>query len=106
MENTVLITITGVGNYYGKKPFKIGRIVKLEKEPDNEYDPSAVVVTLPYINKIGYVANSVNTVFDGTYSASRLYDKFEKAAYAQVMVVTHSSVIARLLPDEEVTDKF
>ena len=106
MENIVLITITGISNYYGKKPFKIGRTVKLEKEPDNRHDSDAIVVTLPYIDKIGYVANSVNTVFNGTYSASRLYDKFEKAAYAQVIVVTHSSVIAKLLTDDEVTDKF
>lgn len=106
MENTVLITITGISNYYGKKPFKIDRTVKLEKEPDNEYDPSAVVVTLPYIDKIGYVANSVSTVFDGTYSAGRLYDKFEDCTYAEIIVITHSSVIAKVLPDDEVTDKF
>ena len=106
MENTVLITITGINNYYGKKPFKIGSTVKLEKEPDNRHDPDAIAVTLPYIEKIGYVANSIHTVYEGTYSAGRLYDKFEKAAYAQVMVVTHSSVIAKLLADDEVTDKF
>ncbi len=106
MENTVFITITGVNNYYGKKPFKVGRTIKLEKEPYNEYDPTAIVVTLPYIEKIGYVANSVRTVYEGTYSAGRLYDKFDSCAYAQVVVVTHSSVIARLLSDSEVTDKF
>ena len=106
MENTVFITITGVNNYYGKKPFKVGRTIKLEKEPDNEYDPTAIVVTLPYIEKIGYVANSIHTVYEGTYSAGRLYDKFDKCAYAEVVVVTHSSVVARLIPDEEVKDKF
>ena len=106
MENTVLITITGISNYYGKKPFKIGRTVKLEKEPDNRHDSDAIVVTLPYIDKIGYVANSIHTVYEGTLSAGRLYEMFEKDAYAQVMVVTSSSIIARLLTDDEVTDKF
>lgn len=106
MENTVFITITGISNYYGKKPFKVGATVKLEKEPDNRHDSNAIVVTLPYIEKIGYVANSIHTVYEGTYSAGRLYDKFEDTAYAEVLVVTHSSVIARLIPDDEVTDKF
>lgn len=106
MENSILITITGINNYYGTKPFKIGRTVKLEKEPNNRHDSDAIVVTLPYIEKIGYVANSIHTVYEGTCSAGRLYDQFERFAYAKVMVVTHSSVIARLLPDEEVKDKF
>ncbi len=106
MENQTLITITGINNYYGKKPFKVGSTVKLEKEPDNRHDSDAIVVTLPYIEKIGYVANSIHTVYEGTLSAGRLYDKFESAAYAEVIVVTHSSVVARLLPDSEVKDKF
>ena len=52
------------------------------------------------------MANSIHTVYEGTLSAGRLYDKFESAAYAEVIVVTHSSVVARLLPDSEVKDKF
>lgn len=106
MENQTLITITGISNYYGKKPFEIGRTVKLAKEPNNRHDSDAIVVTLPYIEKIGYVANSINTVYEGTCSAGRLHDQFERFAYAEVLVVTHSSVVARLLPDSEVTDKF
>ena len=38
MEKTYFVTITGLNHYYGKKPFEIGRIIKLIKEPDNEYD--------------------------------------------------------------------
>lgn len=106
MDNSDLITITGINNYYGKKPFKIGTTVKLEKEPDNRHDSDAVVVTLPYIEKIGYVANSIHTVYEGTLSAGRLYEKFDKCAYAKVVVVTHSSVVAKVLPDDEVIDKF
>ena len=96
------ITITGQKYYLGMKPYKVDRIVKLVKEPDNSYDSEAIRVELPYIDKIGYVANSVNTVYDGTYSAGRLYDKFDDYAYAQVMFITHSSVIALFIPKEEV----
>ena len=106
MENTIYITITGGNNYFGKMPFKPGRIFKLEKEPDNLHDTEAIKVSHPFIGTVGYVANSIYTVYDGTYSAGRLYDKIDNIAYVEVMFVTHSSAIAKVLPDEEVTDKF
>ena len=99
MEN-IFITITGISHYYGKKPFEIGRTVKLIKEPDNHYDNEAIGVYLPFIDKIGNVANSVQTVFAGTQSAGRIWDKIGESAFAQVMFVTHSSVIALVLPPE------
>jgi homoaconitase/3-isopropylmalate dehydratase large subunit len=68
-------------------------------------DIIAIRVELPFIDTIGYVANSVGTVFAGTCSAGRLYDKFEDYAYAQVMFITHSSVIAIVVPKEEVEKK-
>ena len=106
MENSIYITITGGNNYFGKAPFKVGRIFKLEKEPDNLHDNEAVKVSHPFIGTVGYVANSVHTVYEGTHSAGRLYDKIGDTAYVKVMFITHSSVIARLLTDDEVTDKF
>ena len=101
MKN-VFITITGQNHYLGMKPYKVGRIVKIVKDVDNEYDEDAIRVELPFIDTIGYVANSVNTVFAGTYSAGKLYDKIDDYAYAQVMFITHSSVIALVLSPEEV----
>lgn len=99
MEN-IFITITGINHYFGKKPFEIGRTVKLIKEPDNPYDKEAIGVYLPFIDKIGNVANSVNTVYGGTQSAGRLWDKIGNDAFAQVMFTTHSSIIALVLPPE------
>lgn len=101
MEN-IFITITGHKHYLGLKPYKVGRIVKIVKDVENEHDEDAIRVELPFIDTIGYVANSVNTVFAGTYSAGKLYDKIGDYAYAQVMFVTHSSVIALVLSLEEV----
>lgn len=105
MEKMYFITITGISHYYGKKPFEIGRVIKLIKEPDNEYDPEAISAFLPFIDKIGYVANSTNTVYGGTISAGRLYDKIEDYAYGKVMFVTHSSVIALVLDKADVEDE-
>ncbi len=105
MEKTYFVTITGLNHYYGKKPFEIGRIIKLIKEPDNEYDKEAILAFLPFIEKIGYVANSTNTVYDGTISAGRLYDKIEDYAYGRVMFVTHSSAIVLVLDKEDVEEE-
>ena len=101
MENT-FVTITGVRNYYGMKPFRVGKIFRIVKEDDNEYDEEAIRAELPMIDTIGYVANSANTVFAGTVSAGRLYDKIDDYAYAQTMFITHSSVIALVLSPEQV----
>ncbi len=97
---TMFITITGANHYYGLKPFKVGNIVKLVKDRQNGYDSEAVEVIMPYISTAGYVANSPNTTFQGTYSAGRLYDRIGEYAYARIMFVTHSSAIALVLSQE------
>ncbi len=96
------ITITGIKNYYGFKPFEIGKLFKISKEFENTYDSEAIVAELPFIDTIGYVANSVHTVYDGTVSAGRLYDKIGDYAYAHTLFITHSSIIAVVVSPEEV----
>jgi len=103
MKNNVFITVTGVSHYYGMKPFEIDRVIKLVKEPDNEYDSEAIRVELPFIDKIGYVANSPNTIAKGTVSAGRIFDLFEGECFAQVLFVTHASVICGILTEENAT---
>lgn len=102
--STMFITITGLNHYLGMKPFRVGQVVRLCKEPHNEHDCEAIRVELPYIDTIGYVANSANTVYGGTYSAGRLYDKIGDAALAEVAFITHSSVIAAVIPPEAVKE--
>ena len=106
MEKSIYITITGGNNYFGKAPFKVGRIFKLEKEPDNLYDTEAIKISHPLIGTVGYVANSIHTVYEGTHSSGRLYDKIADSAYIKIMFITHSSAIAKLLDEDEVPDKF
>ena len=97
---TTFVTITGVNHHYGLKPFKVGGILKLVKDKHNDFDSDAIEVKMPYINTVGFVANSPNTTFKGTFSASRIYDNFGDYCYARVMFITHSSVIALVLPEE------
>ncbi len=96
----MFITVTGCNHYYGLAPFEIGNIVKLVKDQKNEYDGEAIKIVMPYINTVGYVANSTSTTYKGTYSAGRLYDKIGEYAYARIMFVTHSSAIALVLTNE------
>ena len=100
MENNIFITITGTKYYYGMKAFEIGRIIKLVKETNNEYDQEAIRAELPFIDKVGYVANSANTVVKGTFSGGRIYDSFEKEVFAQVLFITHDSVICMLIYED------
>ena len=101
MSSLYFVTITGIDHYYGKRPFKVGRIFQLIKDRKNQYDGEAIMAYLPFIEKIGYVANSVDTVYRGTLSAGRLYDKMGDYAFAKVMFITHTSVIAVVLDKEE-----
>ena len=94
MQDAYFITITGLNHYYGKKPFEIGRVFKIIKEPDNDYDNEAIYAFLPF----------TNTVYQGTISAGRLYDKIEDYAYARTMFITHNSVIALVLDKNDVEE--
>ncbi len=101
MEKSLFITIAGTTHYYEMKPFEINRILLLVKEPDNEYDAEAIRAELPYIGKVGYVANSPGTLAKGTMSAGRLYDRIGEYAYAQVLFVTQTKVICLVILPEE-----
>ena len=103
-KENIFVTITGMKDYLGLKPYKVGRIVKLCKEHNNEFDETAIRVELPFIDTVGYIANSTGTVYKGTFSAGRLYDKIGEEAFAEIMFVTHSSAIAVIVDPEENED--
>ncbi len=56
------------------------------------------------IETIGFVANSVKTVYGGTVSAGRLYDMIDDYAFAKTLFITHSSVIALVIRAEEIEE--
>ena len=84
----VFITLTGTKHYFGNDFLKKGTKIRLEKEPDNEYDKEAIKITYEGLGKIGYVANSSYTVIGDSMSAGRLYDKIGKKAKAKLVLVT------------------
>ena len=85
-------TIAGCSHYFGSDFMEKGMKVKLEKEPDNEYDKEAIQVKIKGLGKIGYVANSPFTVKGESMSAGRLYDKIGDKAKGKVVFVVDISV--------------
>ena len=104
-ENELYITITGLNHYYSMKPFKIGSLVTLKKEPDNDYDDEAIEISAPLLGKVGYVANSPHTTAGGCMSAGRIYDEIPDECAAVVRFITCSKVIARVLPNKKLNIK-
>ena len=92
----VFITLTGTKHYFGNDFLKKGTKIRLEKEPDNEYDKEAIKVTYEGLGKIGYVANSSYTVIGDSMSAGRIYDKIGKKAKAKVVLVTDHGTICNI----------
>ena len=90
----IYFTLTGTNHYFGKEFLKKGTKIRLEKEPDNEYDKEAIKVIYEGLGKIGYVANSSYTVLGDSMSAGRIYDKIGKKATAKVVLVTEHGTIS------------
>ena len=96
MAKNIFVTITGFKHYYGLEPFKIGNLIRCIKEPNNPYDSDAIRAFLPYIGKVGYIANSPQTKAGGTESASRIYERVPNLFYVRVLFTTCTKVICRV----------
>ena len=94
-------TIQSFNNMHGSKPLKLERLVKLVKEPDNKYDTEAIACEMRYFGKIGYVANSTNTVVMGSMSSGRIYDKINDEYFARIKFITGSIALAKILTSDE-----
>lgn len=91
------ITITGMNHYYGLTPFAVGRKIKCKKEPNNPFDHEAISAYRKGISTVGYVANSPFTGATGTMSAGRIYGKVQKKFTVEVMFITSSKVICKVV---------
>lgn len=94
------ISIVGINHYFGSEVFKIGQKLILKKDFENKYDDEAIQAELDTIGKVGYVANSYQTVAKGTRSAGRIYDTFDTTCKGQVAFIVKDTIIVKLLPDE------
>ena len=95
------ITITSFNNIPGERALKLEGIVKLVKEPDNKYDTEAIYCEMRHFGKIGYVANSVQTVIKGCMSSGRIYDKITDEYFARIKFISGQNAIAKILTADE-----
>ena len=79
-----LFTITGMMYYESDVELHYHSPLKLVKESDNEFDSDAIAVYADG-EKIGYVANSVNTKYIYSSSASELQDKIPDVCSAKYL---------------------
>lgn len=98
MFDETYVTIVGSGLNLFSRPFEVGELVKLVKDPDNARNPESIAVELPHCGIAGYVANSPRMMAGGTRSAARIYDSFGESCYARVMFCTAIKAIARVEP--------
>ena len=92
----MFFTITGTQFKYGLDIFEKGMQVKLEKDPENEYDREAIKVSIDGLGQVGWVANSIRTVRGESFSAGRLYDKIGDTAVGEVVFVLPDAVLASI----------
>ena len=100
-EKEIFITVNAFSMFHGEKPFKTDAIIKLTKDKGNTYDNEAIACEMRYFGRVGFVANSVNTVVKGCMSAGRVYDKIEDGYFAQVKFLTKTEAIAKILTMDE-----
>lgn len=104
----IYLTVTGINFHEGKEVFKVGAILQLLKEPENNYDEEAIGVLDSKLNKLGYIANSVSTVAKGTMSAGRAGVFLNELSRAKVLFITHSQVIIEVVEgiNKDIVDIF
>ena len=89
-------TIVGQGHLMGMRPFRVGRILRLE------WEAGRLTAKMPFLGTVGYGATTPETVCDGTLSATALPStQSGDPHYATVAFVTPVSAIVRLLPTAE-----
>ncbi|WP_458453791.1 HIRAN domain-containing protein [Methanobrevibacter sp.] len=95
------ITVIAFQQMHGNKPLVLDGIIKLIKEPKNKYDTEAIACEMRHFGKIGYVANSTNTVIKGCMSSGRVFDKITDEYFAKIKFTKDNIAIAKILDSDE-----
>ncbi len=90
------ITITGQKHYFGLLPFAVGRVLTLLHEAENVYDGSAIAVYAPRYGKVGSVAQSKQTLAEGTVPAEILLPLLTPETRAKVIFIAGEYIIAEI----------
>ena len=96
-DKQIYITINHLDDYNGLSNIKVGDTLTLIKDLDNPYDDEAIAVYNKDEVKVGYVANSVDTVARGTFSGGRIYEKISIDDKCCVTFIISECIIARII---------
>lgn len=95
MMNDIFLTIrlfhTSLSSQY-----RVGQRLFLEKDDDNPYDDEAIKVFDESHLLCGYVANSVDTVLRGTYSAGRYVDSLRETTSCIIRFIHSDFLIVQV----------
>lgn len=94
-EFDAFVTITGFSHYFVHNKVGEGFEVMLMREPGNCYDEYAIAV-YSCGSKIGYVANSTDTVRKDTMSARQLAALMENSSKAEIVEYTSYDALCRV----------
>jgi hypothetical protein len=103
--NKLRFTVTGYCFYDGIIPFEENKYLRLIKETDNNYDHEAIRIEDFSGEKIGYVANSTNTVIKETMSGGRIYDKIDAISYCKVEEISINGIVCEIVDKSKVKKK-
>ena len=96
-NKTIYITVNHLDDFNTCYTFKLYDVLRLKKDHNNCYDDEAITVYSKHNYKCGYVANSVCTVARGTYSAGRVFDKFEDEINCMIRFIAENFMICELI---------
>ena len=94
MDASKYITINHLDDYMSANSLRVGMKLILKKDHDNPYDDEAIAVYSEHGNKVGYVANSVHSVYRGTLSSGRIFDTFDEQMECVVILIAVDSGFA------------
>ncbi len=94
-EFDAFVTITGFSHYFVHNKVGEGFEVVLMREPDNCYDEYAIAV-YSCGSKIGYVANSTDTVRKDTMSARQLAALMDGSVKAEIVQYSSYDAVCRV----------
>lgn len=95
-SDQTFITINHLDDFNGLSNIKVNDTLTLIKDLDNPCDDEAIAVYDRDDIKVGYVANSTDTVARGTCSAGRIYEKINNQAECVVSFIIQDCLISRL----------
>lgn len=102
--NKLRFTVAGYYFYDGINPFEENKYFKLIKEPNNDHDSEAIRIEDFFGKKVGYIANSTNTVIEKTMSGGRIYDKLDDISYCKVHKLTDDGIICEVVDKNKIKD--